>query len=120
MIIASDGLDVGDPETLRETMRILHRRAASVVWLNPLLETPGYEPTASGMRAAQPFVSTFAQRRRLRQTSRGWRGSCACGGMNRCDRCDRCVECDRCGTASRGSLQFGNRTDHGICCSAGH
>ena len=41
-------------------MRVLHRRAASVVWLNPLLETPGYEPTASGMRAAQPFVRTFA------------------------------------------------------------
>jgi len=31
-----------------------------VVWLNPLLDTPGYEPTASGMRAARPFVDTFA------------------------------------------------------------
>ena len=60
VIIASDGLDVGDIETLRRAMRVLHRRAASVVWLNPLLETPGYEPTAGGMRAAQPFVRTFA------------------------------------------------------------
>jgi uncharacterized protein with von Willebrand factor type A (vWA) domain len=30
-----------------------------VVWLNPLLETAGYEPTASGMRAARPYVTTF-------------------------------------------------------------
>jgi uncharacterized protein with von Willebrand factor type A (vWA) domain len=30
-----------------------------VVWLTPLLETEGYEPTAIGMRAARPFVTTF-------------------------------------------------------------
>jgi hypothetical protein len=30
-----------------------------VVWLNPLLETEGYEPTASGMRAARPNVTVF-------------------------------------------------------------
>jgi hypothetical protein len=60
VIIASDGLDVGNIDPLRDVMRVLHRRAAGVVWLNPLLETPGYEPTASGMRAARPYVSTFA------------------------------------------------------------
>jgi uncharacterized protein with von Willebrand factor type A (vWA) domain len=60
VVIASDGLDVGASETLRDAMRELHRRSASVVWLNPLLETAGYEPTASGMRAARPFVDTFA------------------------------------------------------------
>jgi hypothetical protein len=59
VIIASDGLDVGEPELLRDAMRELHRRSASVVWLNPLLETPGYEPTASGMRAARSYVTTF-------------------------------------------------------------
>jgi uncharacterized protein len=59
VIIVSDGLDVGEPELLRDAMRELHRRSASVVWLNPLLETPGYEPTASGMRAARPYVTTF-------------------------------------------------------------
>jgi uncharacterized protein with von Willebrand factor type A (vWA) domain len=60
VMIASDGLDVGAWETLRNAMRELHRRSAAVVWLNPLLETSGYEPTASGMRAARPFVDTFA------------------------------------------------------------
>ena len=60
VIIASDGLDVGAPDLLRGAMRELERRSAGVVWLNPLLETEGYEPTAAGMRAARPHISTFA------------------------------------------------------------
>jgi uncharacterized protein with von Willebrand factor type A (vWA) domain len=60
VIVASDGLDIGGPDVLREAMRELHRRSAAVVWLNPLLETPGYEPTAAGMSAARPFIATFA------------------------------------------------------------
>ena len=59
VMIASDGLDVGAPDMLRDAMRELHRRSAGVVWLNPLLETEGYEPTASGMRAARPYMTTF-------------------------------------------------------------
>jgi len=60
VVIVSDGLDVGDPDILRAAMRELHRRAAGLAWLNPLLETPGYEPTSRGMAAARPFVTTFA------------------------------------------------------------
>lgn len=60
VIVASDGLDVGDPNLLRGAMRELHRRSAGLVWLNPLVETPGYEPTAAGMRTARPYISTFA------------------------------------------------------------
>ncbi len=59
VIVASDGLDVGEPETLRAAVQTLRRRSGAFVWLNPLLETPGYEPTAVGMRAARPFVTTF-------------------------------------------------------------
>jgi uncharacterized protein with von Willebrand factor type A (vWA) domain len=60
VMIASDGLDVGEPDTLRGAMRELHRRSAGIVWLNPLIDTPGYEPTARGMHAARPYVTTFA------------------------------------------------------------
>jgi uncharacterized protein len=60
VIIASDGLDVGEPDALSGAISELHRRSAAVVWLNPLLETPGYEPTARGMSAARPYVTTFA------------------------------------------------------------
>jgi uncharacterized protein with von Willebrand factor type A (vWA) domain len=59
VVIASDGLDVGAPDMLRDAMRELNRRSAGVVWLNPLLGTEGYEPTAAGMRAAHPYISTF-------------------------------------------------------------
>jgi uncharacterized protein len=60
VVIVSDGLDVGEPEQLRDVLRELQRRSAGVVWLNPLLETPGYEPTARGMLAARPYIAMFA------------------------------------------------------------
>jgi uncharacterized protein with von Willebrand factor type A (vWA) domain len=60
VIVASDGLDVGEPETLRAAMQALRRRSGALVWLNPLLESPGYEPTARGMSTARPFVTTFS------------------------------------------------------------
>jgi hypothetical protein len=60
VIIASDGLDVGDPERLRRAMARVHRGAAAIVWLNPLVETEGFQPTAAGMRAVRPFITTLA------------------------------------------------------------
>jgi uncharacterized protein with von Willebrand factor type A (vWA) domain len=60
VIIASDGLDVGNPDLLRESMATLARRSAATIWLNPLAATPGYEPTALGMRVARPFVAALA------------------------------------------------------------
>jgi len=59
LIIVSDGLDVGEPDVLRRAMSALHGKSAIVVWLNPLIETPGYEPTAAGMRTALPYITTF-------------------------------------------------------------
>jgi hypothetical protein len=59
IIIASDGLDVGRPDLLREAMAALARRSAAVVWLNPLLDTPGYAPTAVGMSVARPYLSVL-------------------------------------------------------------
>jgi len=59
VIVVSDGLDAGAPNVLAEVMARLSRLAASVIWLNPLVDTEGYEPTAVGMRAARPHVSTF-------------------------------------------------------------
>jgi uncharacterized protein with von Willebrand factor type A (vWA) domain len=37
----------------------LHQHAHRVVWANPLLATPGYEPTARGMAAAVPHVDAL-------------------------------------------------------------
>jgi hypothetical protein len=60
VLIASDGLDVGEPEVLRDALERLRRRTAALVWLNPLLDSAGYEPSAAGMRTARPFVTTLA------------------------------------------------------------
>jgi uncharacterized protein len=60
VVICSDGLEVGDPEHLREQMARLSRLAHRIVWLNPLQESPEYEPLARGMAAALPYVGVFA------------------------------------------------------------
>jgi uncharacterized protein with von Willebrand factor type A (vWA) domain len=59
VIIASDGLDIGDVAILRAAMARLFRLSAAVVWLNPHLRTPGFAPTALGMSVARPFVTTL-------------------------------------------------------------
>ncbi|HEY6930181.1 MAG TPA: VWA domain-containing protein, partial [Thermoanaerobaculia bacterium] len=56
VLIVSDGLDRGDTEPLARAMRTIHTRARQVLWLNPLLSDPRYEPTARGMAAALPYV----------------------------------------------------------------
>lgn len=60
LIINSDGWDTGDLDVLAWAMRSLKERTRSIVWLNPLAASPGFEPTASGMRTALRFVDVFA------------------------------------------------------------
>jgi uncharacterized protein len=60
VIIVSDGLDTGAPELIAEQLAAIRRHARRIVWLNPLLGRPGYEPTAGGMQAALPFIDVFA------------------------------------------------------------
>lgn len=60
VIVLSDGWDTGEPEILSEALETMHRRAGRVVWLNPLLGSPGYQPLTRGMQAALPHVDVFA------------------------------------------------------------
>ncbi len=60
VVILSDGLDRGEVDLLEGAMAAVHRKARKVVWLNPLLESAEYEPTARGMRAALPHIDVFA------------------------------------------------------------
>ena len=53
-------VDTGDPAVLAGALAALRRRAGRVVWLNPLLGSPGYEPLTRGMQAALPHVDVFA------------------------------------------------------------
>ena len=60
VIILSDGWDTGDPEVLAAELLRIKRRAGRVIWLNPLLGNPSYEPLTRGMAAALPLVDHFA------------------------------------------------------------
>lgn len=59
VLLISDGWDRGDPAVLRREMDRLQRSCHRLIWLNPLLGTPGYEPLTLGMQAALPFVDDF-------------------------------------------------------------
>ena len=56
VILISDGWDRGDPGLLESEMKRLKRRARRIIWMNPLLETPGYQPICLGMKAALPYI----------------------------------------------------------------
>ncbi|MCB0631972.1 MAG: VWA domain-containing protein [Saprospiraceae bacterium] len=60
VLILSDGWDTGEPEVLEEAMRYIQKRAARVVWINPLAGSPSYEPKVRGMMAALPYIDVFA------------------------------------------------------------
>ncbi len=70
VVIVSDGLDRGDTALVARAMRAIRSRARRIVWLNPLLSDPRYEPTAKGMAAALPFVDVLAPAHNLESLER--------------------------------------------------
>ena len=60
VIILSDGWDTGEPEELAAALTVLKRRAGRLIWLNPLLGSPAYQPLTRGMQAALPHIDVFA------------------------------------------------------------
>jgi uncharacterized protein len=60
VIVLSDGWDTGDVDVLVAELLRIRRRAARIIWLNPLLGNPSYEPLTRGMAAALPFLDRFA------------------------------------------------------------
>lgn len=60
VVILSDGWDTGSPEQLADELHALAHRAGRIVWLNPLLGSPSYEPLTRGMQAALRHLDVFA------------------------------------------------------------
>ena len=56
VLIASDGWDADPPDRLAKVMERVHRRAHTVVWLNPRAAAPGFAPRTTTMRAALPHI----------------------------------------------------------------
>src|SRR5438874_8975174 len=65
VLIMSEGLDTGEAGVLEHEMEQIQRRAARVIWLNPLLGNEDYRPLARGMSAALPHVNLFASAHNL-------------------------------------------------------
>ncbi len=59
VLIISDGWDRGEPDLLAREMARLQRTCHRLIWLNPLLGSPEYEPLTRGIQAALPFVDDF-------------------------------------------------------------
>ena len=59
VIVISDGWDRGDPQLLEDEMERLQRSCFRLMWLNPLLGLPEYQPITIGMRTALQHVDDF-------------------------------------------------------------
>ena len=59
VVIVSDGWERGDVGDLSRQMQRLHRRCYRLIWLNPYVARPGYEPRVAGMSAALAYVDDF-------------------------------------------------------------
>jgi uncharacterized protein len=65
VLLISDGWDLGDPELLKAEMARLKRSCFRLIWLNPLVGSPDYEPLTRGMRTALPYVDDFLSVRNM-------------------------------------------------------
>ena len=70
VVIYSDGWDRGDPRELNTQIARLRRRCYKLLWINPLLGGPGYEPTCRGMRTALPYIDFFLPGHNIRSLDR--------------------------------------------------
>ncbi len=59
VLVISDGWDRGDSALLRREIARLQRGSYRLIWLNPLLGSPLYQPLTRGMQAALPYIDDF-------------------------------------------------------------
>lgn len=59
VLLVSDGWERGDPARLGGAVAALRRRCHRLIWLNPLLGRPTYQPLVGGMRAAVGQIDDF-------------------------------------------------------------
>jgi uncharacterized protein with von Willebrand factor type A (vWA) domain len=59
VLIISDGWDRGDTDILEQEIARLQRSCYRLIWLNPLLGSPSYEPLTRGMQTSLPYIDDF-------------------------------------------------------------
>lgn len=65
VMLITDGWDRGDIQLLDKEMGRLQRSCHRLMWLNPLLDSPEYEPLTRGAQAMLPHVDDFLPIRNL-------------------------------------------------------
>src|SRR6202022_2722545 len=58
-VVISDGGDCGEVGVLKDEIARLQRSSRRLIWLNPLLGSPEYEPLTRGIQAALPYIDDF-------------------------------------------------------------
>jgi uncharacterized protein len=61
VVVISDGLERGDPASLRDAVAKLSRRAWRLSWLTPLATGPGFAPQTEALVAIAPFVDEMVE-----------------------------------------------------------
>jgi hypothetical protein len=56
VLVVSDGWDRGEPRRMARAMRLISGHCRRLLWLNPLLSSPDYEPICRGMSLALPHL----------------------------------------------------------------
>ena len=59
VMVITDGWDRGDIPLLHREMERLRHSCRRLIWLNPLLDVPEYEPLTRGAQALLPYVHDF-------------------------------------------------------------
>lgn len=59
VLVISDGWNRGEPNLLQAEMAGLQRSCHRLIWLNPLLGAPAYEPATRGIQAALPYIDNL-------------------------------------------------------------
>ncbi len=60
VVVISDGWEAAPPEQLARALARVRGGCARIVWLNPLMATPGYQPIQRGIRVARRYVDRMA------------------------------------------------------------
>lgn len=75
VVIISDGWDVGNSEQLGKSLREMASRAESILWINPLMVTTGFEPRTRALVMARYYAQKMiagADRRDLTRLALEW------------------------------------------------
>ena len=59
VIVLSDGWDTDEVDLVGDNMKLIHRKAMKVLWLNPLAGSGDWQPEVRGMKAALPYVDAL-------------------------------------------------------------